>query len=92
MTKKIILIPIDEILADRSMCLHPKMDQEYMDNLVNSIRQYGITNPLHLDKNKQIIDGFARYDAAKELGLKEIPCWIDPRLAIEMRGQVNLGR
>lgn len=61
---------------------------DYPD-LVDSIRDYGVIQPIYVTPNGLIIDGRGRYLAAKEVGLKEIPCYVieysDPdRLEYEM--------
>lgn len=40
----------------------------------NSIEKFGFRAPLQIDADNVIINGHARYEAAKELGFKEIPC------------------
>ena len=42
--------------------------------LYESIKDYGFINPILVDKNYYIICGNLRYEIAKELGLKVIPC------------------
>lgn len=39
-----------------------------------SIKEFGFTNPILIDANGVIIAGHARIQAAKHLGLKEVPC------------------
>ena len=45
-----------------------------IDQVVASIREFGWTNPVLLDGKSGIIAGHARLEAAKRLGLAEIPC------------------
>ena len=42
----------------------------------NSIEQFGFNDPIAVNENMGIIEGHGRYLAAKELGLKEVPCII----------------
>jgi len=49
---------------------HPK---EQVEKLANSIKEFGFNQPLVVDKNKVIIVGHGRYEAAKLLELKEVP-------------------
>jgi DNA modification methylase len=47
---------------------------EQVKQLCKSISEFGFTNPLLVDENKQIIAGHCRLLAAKEIGLSELPC------------------
>ena len=42
----------------------------------NSIEQFGFNDPIAVNENMGIIEGHGRYLAAKELGLKKVPCII----------------
>lgn len=42
--------------------------------LARSIKEYGITQPISIDKNNVIVTGNGVYKAAKYLGLEKIPC------------------
>lgn len=44
--------------------------------LVNSIKEFGFTNPILVDECYIIIAGHARLQAAKQLRLSEVPCII----------------
>jgi pyrimidine operon attenuation protein/uracil phosphoribosyltransferase len=45
-----------------------------IQQIVNSISEFGFTNPILLDGKNGIIAGHGRLEAAKVLNLKEIPC------------------
>ncbi len=57
---------------------------EYEDNarrnetavakVAESIKEFGFLNPISIDKNNVIISGHTRLKAAKQIGLKEVPC------------------
>ena len=47
---------------------------EQVKQISNSIKEFGFTNPLLIDKNKEIIAGHGRLMAAKQLGLDKVPC------------------
>lgn len=49
---------------------HPKRQVE---QLVQSIRQFGFTNPVLIDESSSLIAGHGRLIAAKDLGLNEVP-------------------
>ncbi len=42
--------------------------------IADSIRRFGFTNPVLIDEERHILAGHGRVEAAKELGMKEIPC------------------
>jgi DNA modification methylase len=56
---------------------HPKNARTHpakqIRRLVESINQFGFTSPLLIDENNVILAGHARWQAAKEAGLKVIP-------------------
>ena len=41
--------------------------------IAESIRVFGFTNPVLVDRNKRIIPGHGRVEAAKRLGMVEVP-------------------
>jgi ParB/RepB/Spo0J family partition protein len=51
-----------------------EMTDSIMEHLVKEIKRIGFLQPILINKNKVIIDGEHRWKAAKEVGLKEIPC------------------
>lgn len=51
-----------------------KHDKKQIKNISESIKQYGWTQPLVLDKNNEIVIGHGRYFAAQVLKLAEVPC------------------
>lgn len=53
---------------------NPRKNIEAVKYVKNSIKEFGFKNPIILDKDGTIICGHTRYYAAKELGIKEIPC------------------
>lgn len=53
-------------------------DEEKIQELAQSIAQYGILQPLLLRSDYQLIAGERRWRAAKLLGLKVLPCMILP--------------
>ena len=46
---------------------------EQIAKVVRSIQEYGWTNPILVDRNGTIVAGHARLEAAKSLGLAEVP-------------------
>lgn len=51
-----------------------KHDKTQINNVAESIKQFGMVQPLVLDKKNEIIIGHCRYEALKQLGWKKIPC------------------
>lgn len=51
-----------------------KHDQTQIDNVAESIKQYGFVQPIVVDKDGVIVIGHCRALGAKKLGLKEAPC------------------
>jgi ParB-like chromosome segregation protein Spo0J len=47
---------------------------DQITQIAASIKEFGFNNPILLDGEKGIIAGHGRYEAAKKLGLKEVPC------------------
>lgn len=50
---------------------HP---EKQIEGLTESIKRFGFTQPVVVDKNNEIIIGHGRLEAAKKAGLTEIPC------------------
>lgn len=51
-----------------------KHDQTQIDNVAESIRQYGFVQPIVVDRDGVIVIGHCRALGAKKLKLKEVPC------------------
>lgn len=47
---------------------------DQVTQIASSIKEFGFTNPVLIDKDKGIIAGHGRVMAAKKLGMKEVPC------------------
>jgi len=50
-----------------------KHQEEQVQKIAESIDEFGFNQPIVLDKDNEIIAGHGRYQAAKKLGLKEVP-------------------
>lgn len=55
---------------------NPRFNDEAVQYVANSIKQFGFKVPMVIDKNNVIVAGHTRYKASLELGLKEVPCII----------------
>lgn len=51
-----------------------KHDATQIANVAESIKQFGLVQPIVIDKNGVIVIGHCRALAAKKLGLEEVPC------------------
>ena len=69
----------DEIQRRKTDDLIPYMNNpkehppEQIDKIASSIKNYGFVQPLVIDSENEIIIGHGRLEAAKKLGLDEIP-------------------
>jgi len=54
----------------RNAKVHSK---KQIDLIAKSIKEFGFKQPIVIDKNNEVIIGHARLEAAKQLGLKEVP-------------------
>ena len=48
--------------------------KEQIQQVIDSIKEFGFTNPILVDENKNIIAGHCRLMAAQKIDLKEVPC------------------
>ena len=53
---------------------NPRKNDEAVDYVAKSIKEFGFKVPIVIDKNNVIVTGHTRLKAAKRLGLKEVPC------------------
>ena len=56
---------------ERNAKKHPV---EQVENIANSIREFGFRQPLVIDRDGVLVIGHGRLMAAKKLGLKTVPC------------------
>ena len=64
---------LDEI---RPYANNPRFNDDAVEYVANSIKEFGFRVPIVIDKNGEIVAGHTRYKAALELGLEEVPCVI----------------
>jgi site-specific DNA-methyltransferase (adenine-specific) len=50
-----------------------KHDKKQIQQVANSIKRFGFVQPIVIDKNNEVVIGHCRLEAAKLLGLKEVP-------------------
>lgn len=53
---------------------NPRENEAAVPYVLNSIKEFGFKVPIVIDKDNVIVCGHTRYEAAQELGYKEIPC------------------
>lgn len=62
---------------------NPRFNDEAVQYVANSIKEFGFKVPMVIDKDGTIVAGHTRYKASIELGLKEVPCIIADDLSKE---------
>ena len=53
---------------------NPRKNEQAVKYVASSIKEFGFKVPIVIDNNNIIVSGHTRLLAAKELGLKEVPC------------------
>lgn len=64
------MVKIDDIVPYEN---NPRHNADAIEPVKESIRQFGFRNPMILDKENVIVAGHTRYEAAKALGMTEVP-------------------
>ena len=77
---EIIYKNIDELIPYEN---NPRLNDEAVEYVKNSIKEFGFKVPIVIDKDNVIIAGHTRIKASKELGIKDIPCIIADDLTEE---------
>jgi ParB-like chromosome segregation protein Spo0J len=62
---------------------NPRLNEEAVEFVANSIKDFGFKVPIVVDENFIIIAGHTRYLASKKLGLETVPCVIASDLSEE---------
>lgn len=72
MTKlKITYLPLDSLHPyEGNAKRHPA---KQIDQIIDSINKYGFNDPIGIDENGMILEGHGRYEAAKKMGMSEVP-------------------
>lgn len=68
---EVIDVPIREIVPYEN---NPRLNQNAVPALVQSIRMFGFNVPVILDRNNVVIAGHTRLKAAEQLGMESVPC------------------
>lgn len=67
---EIILKKIEEVIPYEK---NPRNNENAIDTVANSIREFGFNNPILVDENMVIVAGHTRHKAAQKLGMTEVP-------------------
>lgn len=71
-TTEMQLIPVEKLVPYINNARTHSPEQ--ITKLRSSLREFGFVNPVIIDKNFNVIAGHGRITAAKEEGIKEVPC------------------
>ena len=77
---KIIYKPTDEIVPYEN---NPRLNDEAVEPVANSIKQFGFKVPIIVDSSNIIVAGHTRLKAAKQLGMDKVPCIVADDLTEE---------
>lgn len=77
---KITLMALTDIIPYEN---NPRNNEEAVEKVANSIKEFGFNQPIVVDKDNVIIVGHTRYLAAQELGLTEAPVIVAGNLSDE---------
>lgn len=62
---------------------NPRKNDNAVEQVANSINEFGFNVPIVIDKNNVIVCGHTRYKAANKLGLDVVPCVVADDLTNE---------
>ena len=77
---EIKMIKVDDLKPYEN---NPRFNDEAVEYVANSIKQFGFKVPIIIDKDGVIVAGHTRYKASMELGLNEVPCIVADDLTDE---------
>lgn len=77
---EIKMIKVDDLKPYEN---NPRFNDEAVEYVAKSIKEFGFKVPIVIDKNGVIVAGHTRYKASMELGLKEVPCIVADDLTDE---------
>lgn len=61
---------IDELIPYEN---NPRINENAVDYVANSIKEFGFKNPIIIDKDNVIVAGHTRLKACEKLGIKKVP-------------------
>lgn len=68
---KIEYLDIEEIVPYEN---NPRLNDDAVEQVANSIKEFGFKVPIVIDENNVIVTGHTRHKASKSLGLTKVPC------------------
>lgn len=77
---QIILKKINEVIPYER---NPRKNEDAVEFVANSIKEFGFKVPIVIDKDGIIVAGHTRHKAALKLGIKEVPCIVADDLTDE---------
>lgn len=77
---KIVNKKVDDLIPYEN---NPRYNDEAVEYVANSIKEFGFKVPIIVDKNNVIVAGHTRYKASLELGLEEVPTIVADDLSDE---------
>lgn len=77
---EIVNIAVDKLVPYEN---NPRNNTEAIQYVANSIKEFGFKVPLVIDSDNVVICGHTRLLAAKQLGLKDVPCVVADDLTEE---------
>lgn len=77
---KVVYKKIEELIEYKN---NPRVNKDAVQYVANSIKQFGFSVPILIDKNNVIIAGHTRKLAAKQLNMKQVPCVVKDELTDE---------
>lgn len=72
-TKISDIVKIVDIRTIKPYANNPRINENAIEPVANSIREFGFRQPIVVDADNTIIAGHTRLEAAKQLGLAEVP-------------------
>lgn len=69
---------------------NPRKNKKTIDMVVESIKDVGFRNPIHVDKNMIIITGHSRWKASKKLGMKLVPVIVEKDMTEEQANEYRV--
>ena len=77
---KIVEMKVSDLIPYEN---NPRNNDESVDYVAESIKQFGFNVPLVIDKDNTVVCGHTRLKAAKKLKIKTVPCVIKDDLTEE---------
>ena len=77
---EIKMIKVDDLKPYEN---NPRFNDDAVEYVANSIKEFGFKVPIVIDKNNVIVAGHTRYKASMELGLDEVPAIVADDLTDE---------